>query len=291
MNVRVASLVLVLASALAAKAPAQLFSTPLLKENAGRPDNGGLPPGLDGVGVKQKLDATPDLDAQFTDQDGKVLKIRDLFDGNKPVLFTFNFSDCPSVCSAQLQMLAGALKEIPLTAGKDFRLVTISLDHTESQDKALAGRTRYVKQVDREGMDWSFLRADEKNLLRFTDSVGYRFKWTGDANKIAHYPCIVFVTPKGKIARYIGGLNFFPTVLKMSIIEASEGKIGDLYSEVFLLCFNYDESTNSYVLFASNFMMLGGALTIAALGWFLWRMFRFEAGRGPGAGQAKVVNG
>lgn len=278
--------------ALVAPADAQVFSTPLLQPNAGRPENGGLPTGeIDGVGVEQKLDQVVDLTASFLDQDDKPVVARELFDGQRPVVMTFNFSDCPTVCSAQLQILAEALAEVKLTAGKDYRLVTVSLDHTENILKAQAGRTRYLEEMARDGADWTFLRATEPNLLRFTESVGYRFKWTDDSNKIAHYPAVVFLTPNGHIGRYIGGMSYVPTVLELSIIESSEGKIGGIYEDLFLLCFAYDQHTGQYVLFATNFLLAGAVITVLALGWFLWRMFRLEAVRRLEAERAEVVNG
>lgn len=293
MIARIAVLASSFVLALAAQAGAQVFSTPLLQPNAGRAENGGLPTGeVDGVGVEQKLDAIVDLEARFLDHEDRPVVAKELFDGQRPVLMTFNFSDCPTVCSAQLQVLASALAEIEdLTPGKDYRLVTVSLDHTENVVKAQNGRTRYLEEMGREGADWTFLRATEPNLLRFTESVGYRFKWTDDANKIAHYPTLLFLTPSGHIGRYIGGMNYAPTALKLSIIETSEGRIGGIYEDLFLLCFAYDQHTGQYVLFATNFLLVGAAITVVALGWFLWRMFRLEAARRHEAERAGMVNG
>lgn len=286
---------LTLAGVLVTSASAQLFNTPLLKENAGRDANGGIPvQNAEGIGIEQKLEGTPDLDVAFLDQDGKTVRFRDLCDGTKPVLVTFNFSDCPSVCSAQLQMLAGALGQIDLVPGQQFKIATISLDHNEDPEKSSNGRKRYLEEVKKANADWTFLRVanqDEAQLRKFTNSCGYSFKWTDDVNKIAHIPVVMFLTPTGKIARYIGGVTYESLALRMSIVEASDGKIGGLYEDVFLMCFYFDPTLKSYVLFANNFMKVGGTLALLALGWFFWRMFKYERVRTTSSAPAEVTNG
>jgi protein SCO1 len=294
MNLRTTIFALSLGLPLAAgSAVAQVFSTPLLQPNAGRPGNGGMPTGeVDGVGVDQKLDSVVDLEAQFIDHEDEPVVARELFDGRRPVILTFNFSDCPTQCSAQLELLAVSLAEIEeLSPGKDFRVVTVSLDHTENSVKAAAARERYLADIGREGADWTFLRGNESNIKRLADSVGYRFKWTGDANKIQHYAALILLTPEGRIARYMGGMSYVSSVLRLSIIEASDGKIGGIYEDLFLLCFAYDAHTGKYTLFATNFLLFGAAITVVVLGWFLWRMFRLEAARRREAASAEVLNG
>ncbi len=44
--------------------------------------------------------------------------------------------------------------------------------------------------------------------------------------------------------------------------------------KILLFCYHYDPQADAYVLFATNFMRVGGVLTVLMIGFFLWRMIR-----------------
>ncbi len=81
-----------------------------------------------------------------------------------------------------------------------------------------------------------------------------------------HPSVISILSPKGKISRYLYGIEFPERDLKLGILEASEGKIGSTIDKIILYCYHYDPYKNTYTLFATNIMRLGGILTIALLG-------------------------
>jgi protein SCO1/2 len=296
-------LLLLGASLLAPAAAAQIFSTPLLQENAGRPPGapslGGEQPG---TVIEQKLGAEVALDAEFVDQDGKQVRFGDLLDGKKPALLTFIFSDCQNTCSVQLDMLSQALRGVDFSAGRDYHLIAVSLDHEETPEKARKTRDRYLAEYtaaagddeeafDRSGATWTFLTGTETEIRKLADSFGYGYEWVGGEGKIAHFPALLFITPKGKIARYLGGLIYDRLVLRMTIFEAGEGTIGTVWDQAFVLCFYYDPMANSYVIFARNFMTAGGALTVLLLGWLFWRLRRYEIARRGITPAAEVSHG
>jgi protein SCO1/2 len=72
--------------------------------------------------------------------------------------------------------------------------------------------------------------------------------------------------PEGKISRYLYGIQFLAKDLKLSLLEAGQGKIGSTLDKIILYCYHYDPYKNTYTLFATNVMRLGGILTIIFLG-------------------------
>lgn len=238
-----------------------------------------VPEGMEGVGIDQLLDVQADLDATFLDDRGNVARLRDFADGTMPTILTFNFSDCPMICSSQLDALVGTLRDVDLMPGTDYRVVTVSLDANEIPAKARIAKQRYVAQWGHPSADraWHFLTGKAEQIRKLADSVGYHYKYVDDEVKYAHFPALILLTPQARTARYIGGLIYQPTTLRYSLVEASGGKIGTITDDIFFSCFRYDPHTGKYSLFATNFMMLGGALTLVALGVFLFNMRKFES--------------
>ncbi len=236
---------------------------------------------LEGVGIEQKLDAQVPLELMFRDEKGTMVRVGQYFD-SLPVLVTLNFSDCPQLCHVQLDQLTDGLREIDLSPGKDFRILTISIDPLETPQRAAQTKKKYVERYMRpeaaEG--WHFLTGTEANIRAFADAVGFSYKYVNDDVKYAHPPAAIFITPKGRIARYLNSVGYYePTNLRFSLIEAGDGKIGGFVDQFFLNCFYYNAEENRYVLFATNFMKLGALVTVLALAIFWLRMRRFERSR------------
>jgi protein SCO1/2 len=89
----------------------------------------------------------------------------------------------------------------------------------------------------------------------------------------------MILTPQAKVARYLYGINYRAIDLRFGLAEAAENRSSLTIDKVLLFCYHYDPTENKYVLFATNFMKAGGALTVLLLGWFLFRMIRLEQHR------------
>lgn len=251
-----------------------------------------LPEELEGVGVTQQLDALLPLELTFRDEDGKVVRVGDYFDGRLPALVTLNYSNCPQLCSVQLQTLTDGLRTVALTPGEDFRILTVSIDPEERPEIAKRTKGLYIERLMRPeaAAGWHFLTGTKDHIDAFCAAVGFTYNWVPEREEYAHPPAVIVVTPEGRIARYLPSLaDYTPANLKYSLVEASAGAIGDLTDQIFLSCFYYDPQSRSYVLFAWSFMRWGAALTVLTLGWFWWRMFRSDKSRGSPAPGVEVV--
>jgi protein SCO1/2 len=198
-----------------------------------------------------------------------------------PIILTLNYSDCPMLCSMQLNGVVQAMKQVDWTAGKEFRVVTVSLDPTETPDRARKTKARYLTQYGRPEATggWHFLTGSEANIRAVADAIGFRYGYNEKREEWVHPAAISIMTPDAVIARYLYGIEYHPKTLRLSLVEASEGKIGTTVDRLILYCFHYDETEGRYAPVAFNIMRVGGALAVVLLGGFLGALWLNERRR------------
>jgi protein SCO1/2 len=221
-------------------------------------------PGLDRVRVDEHLDGNVPLDLQFRDLDGRVHTLREYVNGNKPVLLTFAYHTCPTLCSMVLDAVATSLREVPWTIGQEYDVVTISLDPHDDLVRGRAKRQQMLRKYDRAQAQqgWHFLFGDQAAITRITDAVGYRYFYDTRQSEFAHPAAITFLTPQGRIARYLYGLEFNPADARLALLEASEGRSITTGEHFLLYCYSYDPIAKGYSLVALKVMQLGGLATM-----------------------------
>ena len=240
-----------------------------------------LPRRLFGVDVKEHLAKTLPMDLGFIDQDGKAVTIKDYFDGSVPVILTMNYSNCPMLCSLQLSALVEGLKKVDWSIGKDYRIVTVSLDPTETQELAHRTHARYLSQYGRPGSEsgWHFLHGSENNVKAMAKALGISYSYNEARKEYVHPATVVLGTPSGKIDRYLYGLDYPEKTLHLSLVESSEGKIGSTVDQLILFCFHYDANEGRYAPVARNIMRAGGGVTVFMLAGFLTVLSRRDKKR------------
>ncbi|MEE4312183.1 MAG: SCO family protein [candidate division KSB1 bacterium] len=198
------------------------------------------------VGVIEKLGDYIPLDVFFYNENGDSVAIQDLV--NKPTIFTFVYFRCPTICPRMLSELTLLMEKIDMIPGEDFTLLTISFDPTDTPEIARDKKKNYLNSVEREIPDsaWIYLTGDINNIERMTESVGYRFK--KEKQDFIHPSALIITSPEGKIVRYIMGLSYLPFDVKMAVIEAAEGRIGQTINKVLLYCFSYDPQGRTYAM-------------------------------------------
>jgi protein SCO1/2 len=230
-----------------------------------------LPRRLVGVDVKEHLNAPVPMDLGFTDENGAPVTLKDYFDGSVPVILTMNYSNCPMLCSLQLTALVDGLKKVDWTIGKDYRIVTVSYDPTETQELAQRTKARYMAQYARPGSEggWHFLHGSENNVQAMAKALGITYHYNEARKEYVHPAAVILSTPIGKIDRYLYGLDYPEKTLRLSLVESSEGKIGTTVDQLILFCFHYDANEGRYAPVARNIMRAGGGATVFLLAGFL----------------------
>ncbi len=235
-----------------------------------------LPPELQGVGVDEHLDRQIDLNLTFTGENGYPVALKQFFHKGRPVILNLVYYSCPMLCNMILNGQTAALKQISGTPGKEFEIVTISIDPSETFNLAQQKRAVYLEHYGRETTGWHFLTDDQGNVKKLAGQVGFHYRYDEKQSQYAHPAVITLLTPEGKISRYLYGIKFNPRDLRLALAEASESKFGLSVDRVLLYCFHYDPQARGYVLFASNLMRAGGAVTVLIIMLVLLRYWRRE---------------
>src|ERR1039458_5163196 len=236
------------------------------------------PPGLEHVGIEQRLNQQVPLDLAFRDETGKAVHLRDYF-GQKPVILNLVYYKCPMLCSEVMSGLTRALKVIKFDAGNQFNVLSVSFNPNETPELAAASKAQYMERYGRPGAanGWHFLTGPQESITALTQAVGFQYQYDPKTDQYAHATAIMVLTPGGRVAQYYYGVEFAPKDLRLGLIQASNHKIGNLVDEVFLYCYHYDPATGKYGAIISRILKLSGLATILVLGGMVVILFR----RGP----------
>ena len=212
-------------------------------------------PPLQDVTLEQRLDNAIPLDAKFTDENGQPVTLGKYF-GKKPVVLVMPFYKCAGSCSLELDGMVDCFRKMQYSVGKDFEVVTVSINPTETAELALAKKHDllgiYTKDGNRpEANDgWHFLTGNWDNINQLATSTGFHFLYDDSKTpvNIAHPAGIMVLTPQGKLSRYFYGTNYDPKSMRLSLVEAGDNKVGGLVEKITLGCSSFDMSTGKYTL-------------------------------------------
>lgn len=236
-------------------------------------------PGLDKVGIFEHLDAQLPLDTVLVDEDSNRVKLGDFFNQGRPVILNLGYYACPMLCGLVLNGLLDGMKSLPWTPGQEFEIVTLSIDPREGPRLARLKKAHYLEEYGRPSAaaGWHFLTGDDASIHAVADTAGFGYVWNEESQKWMHQAALIVCTPDGRVSKYLYGVTFDPQTLRLSLVEATDGKIGSTTDKVLLLCFQYDASEGRYGPAARKLMTLGGYATLFAvlvlLAW-LWRRDR-----------------
>ncbi|MFC1555871.1 SCO family protein [candidate division KSB1 bacterium] len=237
---------------------------------------------MQGVTIEDRLGEKIPLDLTFTDQDGKEVILADYFNNGKPVIVTLVYYNCPMLCTLVLNGMVDAMRSIDLEPGEDFTILTVSIDPRETPELSASKQYRYQeafgKPVEK---SWFFHTGDQENITQLADALGFKYYYEEKIDQYVHSAGIFLLTEEGTLSRVLYGINFPPNDLKLGLMEASEGKIGNTIDKLILYCFHYDPDAKGYVAFAGNIMKLGGAATLILLTVFVGTLWTRERLRRP----------
>jgi len=229
------------------------------------------------VGLDQKLGSSIPLDLTFRDEHGQAVALRQFF-GQKPVVLTLVYYQCPMLCTEVLNGLLRSAKDLSLEIGKDFSIVTVSIDPAERPILASVKHELYTGLYGRPGgvNGWHFLTGDEAQIKALAQAVGFRYAYDSASGQFAHPSGIMLLTPEGKLARYFYGIGYPSRDLRLALVEASQNKIGSPIDQILLYCYHYDPETGKYGLLISRVIKAAAALTVLSLGLVIAILFRRE---------------
>jgi protein SCO1/2 len=249
-----------------------------------------VPAAYRNVGIDEHLNAQLPLDLRFYNENAQKVTLGDMFHHGRPVVLQLGYLQCPMLCDQVSRGLVESAKKIDLDIGKDFDFLFVSIDPTDSPDLAKIKLNSYAAAYGKPGSasGFHFLVGTESQIKQLAAAVGFRYQ-PAHNGQFAHPAVAMVITPDGKIARYLYGINFPSQTLRLSLVEASHGKIGSSIDQILLICLCFDPATGKYSWAATNLMKIGGILTLVVLGGSIFLMVKHNS-HGDGAEENTGTN-
>jgi protein SCO1/2 len=250
------------------------------------------PPELQKIDVVEHPGEQIPLDLTFQNGSGEIVTLGNYFHQGKPVILILAYYECPMLCTLVLNGISESIRKLSWLPGKEFQMITVSIDPREKPELAAGKKKIYLDNLSKpvEGDGWVFLVGEEDQSKALAEVLGFEFYYDEERKQYAH-PAVVFIlTEGGKISRYLYGIEFDSRNLRLALLEASEGKIGNTLDRILLYCYHYDPDAQGYVVFAANVMRLGGGVTLIALLIFLGVMWGRER-RKRSAARSSMIEG
>ena len=254
--------------------PAVLLAVPPLRAAA--------PPPASAPHFEQKIGQQLPLSVEFHDTEGHSHALGDFFRG-RPVVLFFGYARCPQLCSLVGEGTAAALRRLPRTAGRDFEVLSISIDPQESETEARGREQQLLGWYDRKGADdgWHYLTGTAAAIKAVTAAAGFHYYYDAAARLYVHPSGFLIATPDGVVSRYFFGVDFASADVATALARAARGETGHSVYELLLICCRGDWIGGRYgpliwrVLWASVLLTVVGMA--GGIGWMLWQERR--AGR------------
>jgi len=237
------------------------------------------PTSIPGVRVDEHPNAQLPLNATFEDENARIVRLGDYFETGKPVILQLAYYRCPNLCTLVSKGIVDSLKELTLKMGSDFSVVEISIDPKETSSLACQKKQTSMAEFSKTNRSldpaaWHFLVGRRASIEKLADAVGFRYLYMASSDQYAHPAVIMICTPGGRVSRYLYGVKYPSSTLRLSLVEASEGKIGSTVDRLILTCFHFDPNSGKYVVAAVRLMQIAAALTVLVLALAIWRWNR-----------------
>ncbi|MFZ3350392.1 MAG: hypothetical protein WA268_05930 [Xanthobacteraceae bacterium] len=238
------------------------------------------PPDLDGFAYRQRLGNQLPLETVFRDETGRTAPLRNLL-GGKPAVLALVYFHCPNLCGIVRSDLFDALAKTGMIAGRDYTLIALSIDPSETVADAKAAKADDLSRYPLPGGQQAshFLTGSADSVRAITDAVGFRDRYDPELKQFLHPAGIVFTTPKGVVSSYLLGVGYQPGDVRLGVTRANLGSIASAALPVLLLCFHFDPQTGRYTLAIMKLLQLAGLITVVTIAGTLFLAFRRD-GRG-----------
>lgn len=252
------------------------------------PPAGVRPPGLKNVGIQQNLNQQIPAGLAFKDDLGRDVRLQDYF-GKRPMILNLVYYNCPMLCGEVLSGLVNSLRMMKFDVAKEFDVITVSFDPRETPEMAANKKAEFMKRYKRTGAEqgWHFLVGDQKAIDTLTKAAGFQYQYDEKTKQFAHATAIMILTPEGKVAQYYYGVEYPPKDLRLGLVEAGQGKIGNVVDQLLLYCYHYDPEQGKYSATILRVVRLAGVATMLFLGSLIFLMIRRGTVHEGGVGRVR----
>ena len=199
------------------------------------------------------------LNLTFTNSVGKKVLLKDLV--NKPTIIDFVYYRCTGICTPLMVEVAEVIGKTDLQPGKDYRIISISINPAETPKIAAQKKNAMLSVVNKKipPSSWEFLTGDSVSIAKITDAAGFYFQRQG--NGYLHKGVLIFIDKNGKICEYVrpgytsrGDFSILPSEFKMAVIETGKGTVTATIQKVLQTCTSFIPKGKDVLIFALIFI-------------------------------------
>lgn len=197
------------------------------------------------IGFQEKQGQYVNPEVRLINEAGDTVLLKDVI--NKPTILNMVYFRCPGTCSPLMWGISKFIDGVDLDPGTDYQVLTISFDPSESIDLGIKKKESYLSTMQKKesAKGWLFFVSDSANIAELTQSVGFNYQKVND--EYVHPTGLIALASDGKIVRYLRGIDFLPFDIKITMVEAAEGKIGPSINRLLAICYSYDDQGNKFV--------------------------------------------
>ena len=205
------------------------------------------------VGTYEKLGHFVPLNLRFTDEHEVTKSLKEFVNG-KPTVISVNYFHCPGICGPQIDSLTKSLGNLKMEEGKEYNALTISFVTTDTTKDAMVFKKNHTRVLKKNfnANAWHFLVTDNNQTMHtFLESLGYEYKKIVNKQGFTDYihpTDLAIISPKGKITRYLEGIQYLPFDLQMALIEAGKGTVRPTITRALAFCYSFDPQSSKYVV-------------------------------------------
>ncbi len=223
------------------------------------------------AGITEHLGEFIDPSLEFTDEEGVKTSLQNILSRGLPVVIAPVYFECPRLCSFTQAGVIKTLNKIRSVPNSDFILLSISFNSKESYQLAMDRAAKYREQFenldDHVRKGWKFMVGEESQIEKLLKSIGFKYEF--DQGEFMHAAGLIFLSPQGKIVRYLYGIEFPTRDFDLAVSEASEGKVGSFLNKALIFCFRYDHLKGQYTLAIWRIIQTVSILTVVILLFYL----------------------
>ncbi len=241
---------------------------------------GAVPGDLGAFAYRQRTGSQLPPDTVLREADGGTVRLGDIAHG-APMILALGYFHCPNLCGIVRDDLFHALSATGLRAERDYTLVSLSIDPSETSRDASTAKAQDMAAypLPGAGAGWHFLTGSAAAVQSVADAVGFRDRFDRQTRQFLHPTGIVFATPSGVVSSYLLGVGYTPTDIRAAVARAGAGRIASAGLPILLLCFHFDPTTGRYTVAILKLLQFAGVLTVLTLGGVLFLLFRRERPR------------
>jgi protein SCO1/2 len=238
-----------------------------------------LPTYLEHAGIEQRLNQSLPLSASFTDESNVSAPLSHWIGGRATVLALVYYK-CTMMCPEVLHGLAEGLKQTNMALGKDYDIVTFSIDPADSAADAAKEKANFLRTLGLPGAAEAahFLTGSPASIEAISASTGFQYVRVpgpdGKLDQFAHSSVIMFATPDGRLSKYISGIEYPPRDLRLALLNASEKRISNPVDLLLIYCCSYNPVVGKYSVAILRVVSIAGMVTLVVVGGLLMLMMR-----------------